>query len=222
MKKLHSCRSAVRSGRVAPGRQSPGRTRSAGQRGFSLIELMVTIGVVTILAAIAFAGVRQNEFEGQYKRFVQDVRGVFVNARNFAIDEQTPVRVDVEDDELLVTAWDGTTDTWNLIDRVFMVDASDALLRANNRVCIYGFGEGVQTPAQLAAITPPSDCLATTQRLRFEADGTFTDPADDFAVPNSGVTLWIGDRTVATEERAAIIQIFPGGLIRVFDNLEGD
>lgn len=216
MQKLHSTRSAMRQSRS---RRT--RARFAGSRGFSLIELMVTIGVVTILAAIAFAGVRQNEFEGQYLRFVEDVRGVFVNARNYAIDEQTPVRVDVEANEILVTAWNEVDETWDLIDRIVMVDASDALLMAGNRACIYGFGEGVQTPAQFASITPPSSCMPTMERLRFEPDGTFTDPNDDFAVPNSGVSLWIVDRTIPAEERAAIVQIFPGGLIRVFENVTG-
>ena len=59
-----------------------------------------------------------------------------------------------------------------------------------------------------------------TQRLRFEADGTFTDPNNAFVVPNSGVTLWIGDRSVSGEDRRALIQIFPGGLIRMFDKVE--
>lgn len=189
-------------------------------RGFSLIELMVTIGVVTILAAIAFAGVRQNEFEGQYRRFVQDVRGVFVTARNHAIDEQTPVRVDVEDDEILVTAWNEVNETWDLIDRIVMTVSTDALLMTDDRVCILGFGEGVQTPAQFDTITPPSTCLGAVERLRFESDGTFTDPLDDFSVPNSGVSLWIADRSVPGNERRAIVQVFPGGLIRVFDDIQ--
>lgn len=198
---------------------APAPTRQ--QSGFSLIELMVTIGVVTILAAIAFAGLRQDEFEGQYRRFVQDSRGALVQARNHAIDQQTPVRVDVTNEQLLITAWNSTTDTWDRIHAVVMSDATDVLLRTDERVCIYGFGEGVQTPSQLATIIPPSDCLSEMQRLRFEADGTFTDPLNDFQVPNSGVTLWIGDRSVPGEERAALIQVFPGGLIRAFDNVIG-
>jgi len=218
MQKLHSPRSGMRPEAVERRRRTASRHRNS--RGFSLIELMVTIGVVTILGAVAFAGMRQNEFEGQYLRFVQDVRGTLVAARNHAIDEQTPVRVDVDDDEVIVTAWNPVTDTWDLINRIVMTDQTDGLLITDNRVCIYGFGEGVQTPAQFAAITPPSDCLGAIQRLRFESDGTFTDPNNAFVVPNSGVTLWIGDRSVPGEDRRALIQIFPGGLIRVFDNVE--
>ena len=191
------------------------------QRGFSLIELMVTIGVVTILAAIAFAGMRQNEFEGQYRRFVQDVRGIVVSARNRAIDDQVQVRVDVEDDEVLVTAWNPTDETWDLVDRIAYTTATDALLMTDDRVCIYGFTEGVQTPAQFTTITPPTDCLSTTQRLVFEPDGTYTDPNNEFTVATSGVTLWIGDRSIPANPRSAIIQIFPGGLIRVFDQIRG-
>ena len=150
MQKLHSPRSGMRPEAVERRRRTASRHRNS--RGFSLIELMVTIGVVTILGAVAFAGMRQNEFEGQYLRFVQDVRGTLVAARNHAIDEQTPVRVDVDDDEVIVTAWNPVTDTWDLINRIVMTDQTDGLLITDNRVCIYGFGEGVQTPAQFAAL----------------------------------------------------------------------
>lgn len=190
------------------------------ESGFTLVELMVTVGVLTTLAAIAFAGFRQDHYQGQYKRFVEDVHGAMVQARNHALDEQTPVRVDVEPTRLSITAWDQVNETWNLINRVALDDNGDALLTAGNKVCIYGFVGGVMTPAQAGVIVPLTSCVSGTQRLRFEADGTFSDPLGAFSLPGVGVSLWIGDRAVAGAERQAVVQVFPGGLIRTFGELE--
>lgn len=182
---------------------------------------MVTLVVLVVIAAIAFEGFRRNEQSGQMRRFVDGVRGALTQARNLAIDQQTPVRVDIDATSLTLTSYDSVTETWNLFHRIAMTDQKEALLLAENRVCIFGLGTGVQAPAQSATVDPPDDCLADTQRLRFEPDGTFQDPLGDFsAVPNAGVTLWIGDRSVPSQTTYSMIQVFPGGLIRVFEEVE--
>jgi prepilin-type N-terminal cleavage/methylation domain-containing protein len=192
-----------------------------GGRGFSLIELMVTLVVLVLLSVAAFAGFRRNEKTGQRKRFVSAVHGGLTQARNYAIDEQTPVRVDIDGTTLTLTAWNPVTETWDLFERVAMTDAREALIQqTGDLVCIHGFGTGVQTPAQAVNVDPPDDCLAAPQRLRFEPDGTFSDPDNAFsAVPNAGVTLWVGDHSIPSEINYAMIQVFPGGLIRAFEEV---
>jgi len=207
MKKLHRPRTGFR---------PRGSASSVGSRGFSLIELMVTIAVVTILASVAFAGMRQNDFEGQYIRFVQDVEGVLVRARNRAIEEQTPMQLTVQATGIAVASWDAATGAWIPVDAVQLGLNRDELLLAGQRVCLYGFAPGVQTPAQFTALVPPNNCLGAPQILRFEPDGTFSDPNNAFSAPNTGVTLWIADRTDAANEGNSLVQIFPGGLIRTF------
>ncbi len=181
---------------------------------------MVTLAVLVLVATIAFEGFRRNEKSGQRKRFVEKVRGALTQARNFAIDQQTPVRVDIDATTMTLTSWNQVTETWVLFQRVGMTDQQEALLLDNAVVCIFGLGTGVQTPAQAQVVAPPDDCLAQLQRLRFEPDGTFRDPAGDFSdVPNAGVTLWIGDRSIPGDPQLSIVQVFPGGLIRAFEEL---
>jgi prepilin-type N-terminal cleavage/methylation domain-containing protein len=206
--KVHDVRSQFR-----------GRRRPAG---FTLIELMVTLAVLTVVAAIAFAGMRRNEFEGQTRRFVADAEGVIVSARNLAIDNQTQVEVVVLARSLTIRALDPATDTWTPVHRVQLDTQQTSLVSLADVICIYGLAAGVQTPEQAVATTPPGDCVSAEQVLRFEPDGTFSDPASDWstAVDNAGVSLWIGDRSVPTNEKLTVIQVFPGGLVRMFEAIE--
>lgn len=187
-----------------------------------MIELMVVLAVVAALGAVAAVGFRRNEFSNQRARFVADVEGMLVQARNAAVDRQTQVRVDVDASQVVVTAFDTNTDTWTTVDRAALENFNASLITAGavQPVCIYGFTAGVQAPSQSGSVTPPTDCAGAVQRLIFEADGRFSDPNNAFnSVPNAGATLWIADRTLGTP-RYSIIQVYPGGLVRTFEDLE--
>lgn len=182
---------------------------------------MVVLSVVTLLAVAAAAGFRRNEFSTQYARFVADVEGVIVLARNTAIDQQTRVQVEVSDLRVGVTRYDSVTNTWLPVHAAEIATPNAALIGAAAAVCIYGFTAGVQTPAQAAAVSPPIGCVGAAQFIMFEPDGRMTDPYNIFdALPNSGATLWLADRTLASAPRYTIIQVFPGGLIRKFEDME--
>lgn len=192
-----------------------------GDRGFSIIELMVVLAVVAALAVAAAAGFRRNEFANQRARFIADVEGMLVQARNAAVDRQTQVRVVVDATSVVLTAFNTATDVWEPVDRAALEVANGALVSVDDAVCIYGFTPSVQAPSQAAAVDPPTDCVGATQTLVFESDGRFSDPDGLLsAVPNAGATLWVADRTVPGSTKYSIIQVFPGGLIRTFEQLE--
>ncbi len=183
---------------------------------------MVVLTVVCLLGAAAAVGWRRNEFKTTYARFVDDVEGSIILARNTAIDRQTQVRVDATATDIILTARNPVTDVWDPVHRVTLdANPSTALVAAGSAVCIYGFTPGVQAPGVSVAVDPPTDCLAAQQRLVFEPDGRMTDPDHAFdSVPNAGATMWVTDRTIVTTPKYAIIQIFPGGLVRTFKDLE--
>jgi prepilin-type N-terminal cleavage/methylation domain-containing protein len=195
--------------------------RGARDRGFSIIELMVVLAVVAALGMVAAVGFRRNEFANQRARFVADCEGMLVQARNAAVDRQTRVRVTVDATSIALTFFDTTDDTWRILDRVALEVPNGSLVTQNAAVCVYGFTPGVQAPSQVTSVDPPTDCLATPQVLMFEADGRFTDPDGAFSgVVNAGATLWITDRTLTGQPKYSIIQIFPGGLVRTFEQLD--
>jgi hypothetical protein len=183
--------------------------------------MLTVLSVLSVVAVVAFAGFRQDEFKGQYRRFVDDVVGVVTQARNVAIDLQTQVRVQFQATEVLVTAYDPVDNQWDLVERAALEAFDSALLDVEDKVCIYGLVAGVQTPAQAEDVDPPTDCLGGTQLLLFAPDGTFTDPQNSFSsVANAGATLWIADRSAEGGTRYSVVQVFPGGLVRSFNKVD--
>ena len=212
---------ALRNGFIAA--SSAASSRRGSERGFTLTELMIVVSVIAIVATIAFAGIRNDQWEGAYYRFTDDLVGTMIKARNRAIDDQTLVRVEVSADRVEVfwvdpddplvdpTVFGSGVPLWgNYIDRV------DGGLIADE-ACITGLEPGISPPSEANDAIMPVDCGTNLPRaIIFTPDGSFTlahDPVED-----AGVTLVVKDDSSA-QVYYSIIEIFPGGLIRKFDEI---
>jgi len=184
---------------------------------------MIVLSVITIVAVIAFVGLRNNQWEGAYLRFTDDLVGTMIQARNRAIDDQTVVRVEVSEDRLEVywidpddppadpTVFGTGTFLWgNYRDRV------DGGLIAD-QTCITGMEPGISPPSEVNNTQLPTDCATNLPRaILFQPDGSFT--LNDDPEPDAGMTLVVRDSSSA-QIYYSIIEMFPGGLIRKYDEI---
>lgn len=184
---------------------------------------MIVLSVITIVATMAFVGLRNNQWEGAYLRFTDDLVGTMIQARNRAIDDQTVVRVEVSQDQLEVYWIDpddqppdasvpgtGTLLWGNYRDRV------DGGLIANE-ACITGMEAGISAPSETNTAVLPVACgTGLPKSILFQPDGSFALQNDP--LPDTGMTLVIQDASSA-QVYYSIIEMFPGGLIRKFDEI---
>jgi prepilin-type N-terminal cleavage/methylation domain-containing protein len=182
--------------------------------GFTLIELMVVLLVLTIVATVAFVGIRNNQWEGAYLRFTDDLTGSMIQARNRAIDDQTTVRVQVGQDRLEVFWTDPATKQEVYVWGNYRDKIDGGLL--GSQACITGMSPGITPPSQPNDAELPTSCLAGQQSIIFQPDGSFTLPDDPW--PDAGMTLVVVDQS-STVPMYSIIEMFPGGLIRKFDEV---
>ncbi|MFV8756612.1 pilus assembly FimT family protein [Nannocystaceae bacterium ST9] len=182
--------------------------------GFTLIELMVVLLVLTIVALLAFVGIRNNQWEGAYLRFTDDLSGSMMQARNRAIDDQTTVRVQVQADRLEVFWTDPSTKQEVFLWGNYRDAIDGGLLGA--QACITGMSPGITPPSQPNDSELPTACLGGPQNIVFEPDGGFTLPNDP--LPDAGMTLVVVDRS-STAVTYSIIEMFPGGVVRKFDEV---
>ena len=195
----------------------------AREAGFTLIELMIVLSVITIVAVVAFVGIRKNQWEGAYMRFTDDLVGTMIQARNRAIDDQTQVRVEVSEDRLEVY-WidpdDPPSDTSVFGSGTFLWgnyrDRFDGGMIAD-AACITGMEPGITPPSEANDAEMPVACGTDLPKaIIFGPDGGFT-LADD-PLPDAGMTMVIRD-TSSAQVYYSIIEMFPGGLIRKFDEI---
>lgn len=175
---------------------------------------MIVLSVMTIVAVVAFVGIRNNQWESAFYRFTDDLVGSMIQARNRAIDDQTTVRVEVQADRLEVFWTDPDTK-----DEVFLWgnyrDRVDGGLIAGE-ACITGMALGISAPSENNDAVMPTACLANPQSIVFQPDGSFELVDDPY--PGAGMTLVIQDASNSATTYS-IIEMFPGGLIRKFDDI---
>jgi hypothetical protein len=187
---------------------------------------MVVVAILVIAAAITIGGVRQDEFSGQYKRYVEDVSGAMIQARRLAIDDSTRTQVEIDKERLFVRQWNNASNQWDNVMAHWVREIDGGLLddATGKGVCIRGFHSGVMAPeagSQVPSQPPPTSCLQQIQRIEFQPDGTFTNPGNSIGIlDGAGVTLWVSDQRVPSKVRHSLVQVYPGGLIRTFHDVQ--
>lgn len=74
------------------------------QSGFTLVELMVTIGLVAILASLAVPSWTEMQARGRVRAAVNDINGSLVRAQRLAADLKSPVTLCASSDGINCTA----------------------------------------------------------------------------------------------------------------------
>jgi prepilin-type N-terminal cleavage/methylation domain-containing protein len=197
--------------------------RVGSERGFTLTELMIVVAVIAIVATVAFVGLRNDQFEGAYLRFTDDLVGTMIKARNRAIDDQTVVRVEVSQDRVEVWWIDPESPPADP-----MIAGTGVLLWGNYRdrmdggliateCCITGMEPGIKPPSEPNNAQMPTDCGSDLPKsILFQPDGSFA--LQNEPQPDAGMTMVIKDFSSA-QVYYSIIEMFPGGLIRKFDEI---
>lgn len=207
------------------------RLRRARERGFSLIEVMVVVAIITIFATIAFAGIGQNKFDSVLARYTADVRGMIIRARTTATRNQTQVWLDFSEanGEVVTELWwidpvlsSATYGTAVLLEDVAVSEFDRNFVGDNvgkfgaDPVCVYPVEIGVRPPSQAVAVARGGGCLTDPSRVVFLPSGELSLEVSGARVPlfGAGVTIPVVDQRIAAERIATLIEVYPGGLVR--------
>lgn len=163
-------------------------SKAFGCKGFTAVELMVTVSIVAILAAIAIPSFTSLMAKYRLSNENTSLMLDFVLARGEAVSRSTRVTVCQSSDGLTCAAGGWATGRVTFVDRgaVGSVDAGDEILRVNT-------------------------AIASGDTMSPSAANTFVS-YDTTGVPSTNVTLTI--TTCKTGYTGAKVMIYPTGRVR--------
>ncbi len=215
------------------------RLRKSRKRGFTLIEMLVVIAIITIFAAIAFVSIGQNKFDSVLARYTADVRGMVIRARTTATLNQTQVWLELSETngEVLTQLWwldpvlaSATYGTAVLLEDLALSEFDRNYVGDNDAkfgespACIYPVEVGIRPPSQAVAVARGSDCLNDLTRIVFLPSGELSLEVTGAQVPlfGAGVMIPVVDQRLDDARTATLIEIYPGGLVRAVGGVQYD
>jgi prepilin-type N-terminal cleavage/methylation domain-containing protein len=184
--------------------------------GFTLLELMAVMVLITVVAAATFTGLDSHTFDSAHRRFLDDVYGLTVQARNRAIEDQTEVIVRVSPTYIAMRVIDPLTHVESEYIRYDLTILYGRSL--GEKVCFFGIFAGVTAPGMSSPVaTNPTSCMSGTQDFSFMPDGTFA--SEELSGPGQGLTLVTADKRIGAQPKYSLVELFPGGAMRRIDNI---
>lgn len=206
------------------------RKARRSRRGFTLIEMLVVVVIITVFASVALSGMAANMFDSTYRRFIGDVTNMVVRARRLATTEQTQVWVEFSASTNGVEAQLGWIDpSPNSATYGQSVDLENLSLAeydgnrlGNNQgygetpACVYPLMVGIRAPSQAQSWNSDTGCLTTDSRVVFLPGGTlaYQQAGSLVDLQGAGLVIPIVDQRVPSNRSAVYVQVYPGGLVR--------
>lgn len=195
--------------RVASGQRTPHQ----GPRGFTLLELMVVLVVLTIVSTAIMARAGLQTADSAFRRYSDDILDTFVAARARAIDEQTRVFLTMRPEGVDLEWMNPDTGVRELLWVHREGNYGGGVIAS--AVCNAGLYNGVIAPGESLKNSGVA-CLTDKQELLFLPDGSFRfDQAQDAP---SGVTA-ILLREENSQRVGTVVEVFPGGNVRSVNNV---
>ncbi|WP_347453514.1 GspH/FimT family pseudopilin [Acinetobacter thermotolerans] len=136
------------------------------QNGFTLIELMVTIGVLAIVATLAAPSFGNLMNQQNLKKSTNELIGVLQQARSKAVLERRDIKVELQSAETTtLVANTETTLNW-------MPYGSTILISGSDNEITYGFNGGVVGATTDTTFTLCSNSGGTSQTITVSKMGT--------------------------------------------------
>jgi type IV fimbrial biogenesis protein FimT len=124
------------------------------QRGFTLLELLVTLMIVAILATLAAPSIGSMITESRYQQTRHQLHNAYLYARSEAVKRETNINLTLEDNQLIVRRASDNTEF-----RRFQLDLTGLQMQASTPLEITPLGTTTAIRWQLAGPAQSHSCL---------------------------------------------------------------
>jgi len=124
------------------------------QRGFTLLELLVTLLIVAILLTLAVPSINSLLLESRYQQTRQQLHSAYLYARSEAIKRETNINLIFENNQLVVRRASDDSEF-----RRFKLDLTNLEMQAQTPLQITPLGSATATRWQLAGPAQTYSCL---------------------------------------------------------------
>ncbi len=138
-------------------------------KGFTLIELMITIMIIGIIAAMAFPSFTEIAENRRIKGAADELYAVMMNARSLALKKSTDIRVNFSGDGSAAWAW-GITDKTDGNGDMIDCDPTKAVANSGDDSCTIDYDNDPATDDPVLKRSDSSEYPGVSLNLTFPDD----------------------------------------------------